>query len=236
MIDVVTDPEAVGRFAAQDFIELAWRTKGTFHVALSGGSTPPRLYKQLVALRDEVDWNRVVFWWGDERTVGPDHPDSNYGLAKRLLLDPLGIDPSRVHRLEGERDPEAAARDYEAALVQAVGSPPVIDYNLMGMGPDGHTASLFPGSPARTETARFVIGNPVERPLAGGKTTRLTLTFPALAAARHTRVLITGADKAKTVAAVQANPERFPIGKLTGADVRWIIDEPAASKLPPPPP
>jgi 6-phosphogluconolactonase len=232
MIDVVADPDAVGATAAQDFILLAARANGAFHVALSGGSTPPHLFAHLVARRSEVDWTRVVFWWGDERTVPPDHPDSNYGMAKRLLLDPLGIPPVQIHRMEGERDPEDAARDYEAAITMQLSSPPVLDYNLLGMGKDGHTASLFPGSPGLTERARWVIANHVDSPLAGGKTTRLTLTFPAIAAARHTRVLVTGDDKAATLAGVlEGPPGHYPSQEIAGSDVRWIVDEHAASKL-----
>ncbi len=232
MITTAPDPDAVALLAAQDFIELASRAPGSFHVALSGGSTPARLFAQLVARGDEVDWSRVDFWWGDERTVPPDHPDSNFGMANRLLLEPLGIAASRTHRMMGEREPEAAARDYEAALTAALGSPPVLDYNLLGMGSDGHTASLFPRSPGLAEESRYVIANPVDSPLAGGATTRLTLTFPAIAAARHTRVLVTGAGKAAALAGVlEGSPGSYPAQRIAGADVRWIVDTAAAARL-----
>jgi 6-phosphogluconolactonase len=164
--------------------------------------------------------------------VPSDHPDSNYGMAKRLLLDPLGIPAAQIHRMEGERDPDDAARDYEEQLVAALGPRPAFDYNLLGMGKDGHTASLFPRSAGLTETTRNVIANHVDSPLAGGKTTRLTLTFPAIAAARHTRVLVTGADKAATLAGVlDGPPGRYPAQQITGADVRWIVDAAAARQL-----
>ena len=233
-ITIVRDPDALARAAADEFIRLvsdAVRQRGVAHVALSGGSTPKAIFGVLAAMgRDALPWDQVELWWGDERTVPPDHKDSNYGMAKQYLLDPLKL--TRTHRMEGERDPEAAAKDYERAMVEALGSPPVLDYNMLGMGKDGHTASLFPGSPGLAEQKRFVIANPIDSPLANGKTTRITVTWPTIAAARHTRFLVGGADKADVLAGVlEGEPGHYPSQNVSGPDVRWFIDEAAAQKL-----
>ena len=227
------DPQQLASAAANDFVVLAReavRERGRFDVALSGGSTPKKMFEVLAKL--DAPWDRIHLWWGDERTVPPDHKDSNYGMAKQALIDRVPVPASNVLRMEGERDPEAAARDYEQKLLAALGTPPAFDLILLGMGPDGHTASLFPGSPGVTETKRYVIANPVDSPLAGGKTMRITLTFPAIAAARHTRFLVAGADKADTLAGVLEGPRgRYPSQLVTGADVQWLVDTAAASKL-----
>jgi 6-phosphogluconolactonase len=236
LVEVHHDIGALAEAAARDFLAIgrdAIAARGVFTVALSGGSTPKYMFAELVARgRDALAWDAVDFWWGDERTVPPDHPDSNYGMAAKLLLEPLGIARSHIHRMEGERDPVAAARDYEAQLCASLGMPPVFDFNLLGMGKDGHTASLFPGSPGLAEQTRFVIANPVDSPLTGGATTRITLTFPAIAASRHTRVLVAGTDKAPALAGVLDGPKgQYPSQLITGADVRWVVDADAAAQL-----
>lgn len=227
------DGDALARGAADDLAAIA-RTavdaRGVCHVALAGGSTPKRMFAELAARgRDALPWSRIELWFGDERTVGPDHPDSNYGMARATLIEPLGLDAARVHRVRGEDDPELAARDYERALVDALGTPPVLDLVLLGLGPDGHTASLFPATPALDETARWVVANPVDSPVAKGKTVRITLTVPAINAARHVRFVAGGADKAAILAAVlDGPPGRYPAQRIGGADVTWLIDAAAA--------
>jgi 6-phosphogluconolactonase len=233
-LTIVPDPDALARAAADELRNIvleAVRERGVCHVALSGGSTPKALFGVLATHgRDWMPWNDVVLWWGDERTVPPDHKDSNYGMAKQHLMAPLGL--TRAHRMEGEREPAEAASDYERVMTDALGTPPRLDYNLLGMGKDGHTASLFPGSPGLGETTRFVIANPIDSPLANGKTTRITITWPAIAAARHTRVLVAGADKADAFAGVhEGAPGTYPSQNISGPDVRWLVDEAAASKL-----
>ncbi|MEO8844039.1 MAG: 6-phosphogluconolactonase [Kofleriaceae bacterium] len=226
------DLEALSRAAADDFIELVKASTGTFHVALSGGSTPKKLFDVLALERAAVPWERVELWWGDERSVPPDHPDSNYGMTKQHLIDPLGLDPAHIHRLEGERPPIQAAADYERALVGALGAPPIFDLVWLGMGPDGHTASLFPNSPGVRDKTSYVIANACDSPLTKGPTTRLTITFPVIDAARHVRFLVGGADKADTLAQVQKGPnERYPSSLVTGVDTVWLIDEAAGAKL-----
>ncbi|HTR53618.1 MAG TPA: 6-phosphogluconolactonase [Kofleriaceae bacterium] len=228
------DVAALARAAADEFGEVARvaiAARGACHVALSGGSTPKTLFGVLAAQgRSALPWDRIELWWGDERCVPPDHKDSNYRMTRETLLAPLGL--TRVHRIEGERSPEAAASDYERALVGALGAPPVFDLVWLGMGPDGHTASLFPGSPAVAERQRYVVANPVDSPVAGGKTTRITLTLPAIDAARRVRFLVAGADKAARLHDVIDGPAgRFPAQLVRAADVAWLVDTAAAAQL-----
>jgi 6-phosphogluconolactonase len=157
-------------------------------------------------------------------------------MTRDALITPLSLDlsPGRVHRIHGEDAPETAANEYEKELVGSLGAPPVFDLALQGMGPDGHTASLFPHSPALTEKQRWVVANPVDSPLTKGKTTRITLTAPAINAARHIRFLVGGADKADSLAAVLQGPRdtaRYPSQLIAGADTVWLVDDAAASKL-----
>jgi 6-phosphogluconolactonase len=238
------DLDALSHAAADDLaavVRAAVTERGRCTLALSGGSTPRRLFALLAARGPSaLPWDRVDFWWGDERTVPPDHPDSNYRMARETLIDPLGpvaVPAAHVHRMAGERaDHDAAALDYERALVAALGTPPVLDYVLLGMGPDGHTASLFPGSPALDETARWVVANPVTSPLVHGTTTRLTLSAPAINAARFVRFLIAGADKAASLAQVlegPRDPHRYPSQLIapTRGDLVWLVDDAAAASL-----
>jgi len=227
------DLDALSRAAADDFTALVSSTDRTFHVALSGGSTPKKLFDELVRRgRAALPWDRIELWWGDERCVPPDHPDSNYGMTKQHLIDPLELDPARIHRLEGERAPIQAAADYERALVSALGAPPVFDLVWLGMGPDGHTASLFPHSAGVRDKTSYVIANAVDSPLTKGPATRLTITLPVIDAGHHVRFLVGGADKAETLAQVARGPsELYPSSLVTAADLVWFIDRAAGAKL-----
>ena len=239
-VRTLADLDALSRAAADElaaFARDAVATRGTCSVALSGGSTPRRLF-QLLAERGRaaLPWDDIELWWGDERAVPPDHADSNYRMAREALIEPLGIAASRVHRIAAERLADAAARAYEAELTRALGAPPVLDLVLLGMGPDGHTASLFPGSPALDETRRWVVDNPVTSPLVHGSATRITLTAPAINAARCVRFLVAGADKAAALAAVLQGPRaphRFPAQLIapTSGDLAWFVDAAAAGQL-----
>jgi 6-phosphogluconolactonase len=227
------DAGALAHAAADELLELAHACiaeRGVCHIALSGGSTPRRLFETLRTL--PMPWPSIELWFGDERTVPPDHADSNFRMANETLIAPLGL--TRVHRMRGEALPAAAAAAYETELIASVGTPPVLDIALQGMGPDGHTASLFPGSPALADTTHWVVANPVDSPLTGGVTTRITLTARAINVARHVRFLVTGAEKAATLAAVlegPRDPERFPAQLIEGADVVWYVDAAAAAQL-----
>jgi 6-phosphogluconolactonase len=235
------DLDAVSRAAADDLAALARvavAARATCNIALSGGQTPRRLFQRLAERgRAALPWDDIELWWSDERTVPPDHADSNYRIAREALIDPLGISPSHVHRMAGELpDHDAAARACEDELTSALGTPPVLDLVLLGLGPDGHTASLFPGSPALHATDRWVVANPVTSPLVHGTTTRLTLTAPAVNAARHVWFLVAGADKAAALAQVlegPRDPEHYPAQLIAPANgtLVWFVDEAAAAQL-----
>jgi len=241
MIQTYQDLDVLSHAAADDLIALVRASvadRGTCSIALSGGSTPQRLFR-LLAQRGPgaLPWEHVDLWWGDERTVPPDHADSNYRMAREALIEPLGLIQSHVHRIAGEvADHDASARAYSRELVTALGSPPTFDVVLLGLGPDGHTASLFPGSAALAETSRWVVANEVTSPLVHGTATRITLTAPAINAARHVRFLVSGADKATALAQVlegPREPERYPAQLIapTAGDLVWLIDRTAASLL-----
>ena len=186
-----------------------------------------------------LEWDRVEFFWGDERAVGPDHADSNYGAAAAALLRPLDIAAERVHRIEGELpDPEEAARRNQDELGRVFASspdglPPIFDLVLLGVGPDGHTASLFPYSQALTERKRWVVGHHVARL---GKA-RITMTPPILNRAAEVRLLVTGTDKAGVLREAllgPREPERLPVQLVAPAAGRlvWMLDRAAAAELP----
>jgi 6-phosphogluconolactonase len=230
-IQIFPDLDAIAEHQASELIELATTTR-PFHVALSGGSTPKRLFDILASRGRNPTWNHIHLWWGDERCVAPDHPESNYRMAKRHLIDPLGLAPEKIHRLIGDVDPIASAAAYQRELVAACGSPPAFDLVWLGMGSDGHTASLFPNSDGVAQATEFVIANRVESPLTHGHTTRLTITLPTIAAAHHVRFLVAGVDKANVLAHVRNGPQpAYPSSLVTGRDVQWLVDEAAASKL-----
>ena len=225
---VLPDPEAVARAAADAIaaaITGAVAARGEAHVALAGGTTPQRAHA-LLAGRAELPWERVSLYFGDERCVPPDHPDSNHLAAAGSLLDPLAgrLDPARVHRMRGEDpDRDAAARDADADL------PDRLDLLVLGLGPDGHTASLFPGSDALDEAVRRVV------PVFGPKPPpwRLTITPPVIAAARAVLVLATGAakaDAARRALTDPFDPRATPAALARGGT--WLLDAPAARLLP----
>jgi 6-phosphogluconolactonase len=230
--------EAAARLAAA--AGEAVEARGRFAIGLSGGSTPRVLYERLAtpAWRDRVPWSRSEIFWGDERSVPPEHPDSNYRLARTALLDPVGIPPERVHRMAGEAaDPRAAAAAYETEIARVLGgvpgeAPPAFDLVLLGLGPDGHTASLFPGTPALAERRRWAVENPVPRL----GTVRLTLTFPILNRARDILFLVAGADKAAVLREVlegPADPARLPAQgvRAEAGRLAWLVDRAAAAAL-----
>jgi 6-phosphogluconolactonase len=233
------DPAALMAAAAADFLALATRSiaeRGRFLVALSGGSTPRGMYERLAHLGSAtIDWSRVVFLWSDERSVPPDHPESNYRMVSEALLGPLHIPDGQVYRMRGEADDiEAAAREYERTLATLTGvhpghGVPQLDLVLLGLGADGHTASLFGDTVALDVRDRWVVRNYVARLT----TSRLTLTFPVILAAREIRVLVTGAEKSATLAAVLNggwDPDRLPAQRLANATghVAWLVDRAAA--------
>ncbi len=236
-VRVFPDLDALSRHAADLFCELsagAISARGAFRVALPGGSTPKRLYSLLASegYRRRVDWPRVECFFGDERCVPREHAGSNFRAAWEGLLSKVD---ARVHRVEGEREPEEAALRYETELREAFGpsGPPVFDLMLLGIGADGHTASLFPGSGALRETGRLSVAVRAEGP----GTWRVTLTLPVINAARSVVFLAAGALKAGAVGDVLAGNEksaRLPAALVRPAlgEALWLLDEAAASALP----
>jgi 6-phosphogluconolactonase len=223
-VDVVVaeDEEA----AAQSVAELLADAAGNgAEIALTGGSTPVRAYERAAGL--EPDWSRAGVWWGDERCVPPDDERSNFGLTKRALFDKLERQPGRVHRIRGEDEPQSAAASYEQALRETK-----LDLVLLGLGPDGHVASLFPHSPGLAEPERLVIA--AESKL-DPYVERVTMTPPALRAADRIVFLVTGEAKAEAVAAALAGPPDPAVpGSLVRAEsgqTLAIVDRKAASRL-----
>lgn len=201
---IVADPAAVATAAAERFLaaaEEAVQRRGRFIVSLAGGATPRALYTRLAAAahRDAVPWRKTIVFFGDERAVPPDHPESNYGMARQTLLEHVPIPPEQVHRILGEAaDPEHAAASYEAVLRETFpGEPaPRFDLVLLGIGADGHTASLFPGHSALEEEKRWVVVASAPKP----GPPRITLTLPALRAGRRILFLVTGEEKSAVFA------------------------------------
>jgi 6-phosphogluconolactonase len=238
---IADDLAGVARNGAELFVRLARAaaSRGRFSVVLSGGSTPRAMHALLVAppLRDEVDWATVRFYWGDDRCVAPDSPESNYRMARETLLDKLPTGPTQVHRIRTElADPAEAAALYEQELRDELnvqpGHLPRFDLVYLGMGDDGHTASLFPQTEALAVTDRLVVANYV--PKLG--VNRITLTAPVLNSAAQVAFLVAGPDKAPALAAVREgprDPERYPSQMIapTNGELWWFVDRAAASGL-----
>ena len=212
--------------------------RGRFSIALSGGSTPKSLYTLLATnARSSLPWDRMFFFFGDERHVPPTDPESNYRMADEAMLSKVPVPPNNVFRIEAENpDAGAAAEAYEQTLRKffalEVGQIPLFDLILLGMGPDGHTASLFPGTEGLREKSKLVVANWVEKL----KTHRITLTLPVLNAARCDAFLVSGTDKApvlKSVLEGDAPGEQYPAKLVRPAQGKliWLLDRAAASGL-----
>lgn len=208
--------------------------RGRFTIGLAGGATPATLYRALASgvFTRSIDWSRWHVFWGDERCVPPDDPDSNYGMAARTLLERVPIPEAQVHRIRGEDPPHTAADDYAAVLAEALAPDGRLDLVLLGIGDDGHIASLFPNTAALAETQRTVVSNWVPHLNAY----RITLTLPAINAARAVAVLAAGADKADAVRrALAPHPDDAtpPIALVTleNSPVVWYLTDNAAAGL-----
>jgi len=210
--------------------------QGRFAWALSGGSTPRGLFRLLAseAWRDRMPWPAIHFFWGDERHVPPDHPESNFRMAREAMLDAVPVPPENIHRIRAEEpDAQRAAAEYEATLRSFFNSVPEdwprFDLILLGLGQDGHTASLFPGSPAVHERERLVVAPWVE----SQRTFRITLTPPVLNHARRAIFLVAGEDKAEALHEViqgESDPDRYPAQVVKG-NCSWMVDRAAARLL-----
>jgi 6-phosphogluconolactonase len=240
-IRTLTTPQELFAAAAEEVVRIAKEAiseSGRFALALSGGSTPKSLYNLLATnAKNEMPWDRTYFFWSDERHVPPDNPESNYRMADETMLSKVPVAKANVLRIEAENpDASAAALAYEQALQKFFaiepGQVPKFDLILLGLGPDGHTASLFPGTAALQEKSRLVVSNWVAK----FNTDRLTFTLPLLNAAHNVMFLVSGTDKATALQAVlegDALGEQYPakLVKPTDGKLIWLIDRAAASGL-----
>ncbi len=231
---IFDDPKSLAEAAARDFAEraaAAISARGRFAAALAGGSTPKATYETLARdCADEIEWGKIHIFIGDERTVPPDHDDSNFRMANEALLARVPI--GSVHRMRGELDPEDAAREYEADLRNFFGDAPRFDLIHLGIGGDGHTASLFPRTEALDITDRLVVANPVEKL----GTVRLTLTAPVINASRAVVFLVAGEGKAEALAEIlegDAEARDYPSKLIQPGDggPEWMVDRSAAGLL-----
>lgn len=232
------DPEAVSLRAASiciDQAKIAVASKGRFTVAVSGGTTPLRLFELLGATyRKAVPWDLTDIFWVDERCVPQDNGDSNYKGAHEALLSRVDIPAANIHRIKGEMPPDEGAREYEEELLRCFGSAgfPAFDLVILGVGEDGHTASLFPNDPSLAERERFAIPVYVKRM----QSWRITLTLPVLNNASHILFLMTGPKKADIVKEILGNKEKsqkYPASLIqpVHGEVTWLIDREASSQL-----
>jgi 6-phosphogluconolactonase len=234
--DVAPEPDAMAERAASWLVGKALEAAEVFRLCLSGGSTPEALYRKLAApsFRDRFPWSRTHVFWGDERFVPTDSPLSNYRMARESLLDHVPIAPGAVHPIPTAHDSPAKAADaYERLLKTEYGADsldparPLFDVMLLGLGTDGHTASLFPDAKlALAERQRWVV------PVIGVKAEpRITLTYPALESSRHVAFLVSGADKAPILARLADGDPALPAARVKPAGDLWIFTDAAARGL-----
>jgi 6-phosphogluconolactonase len=235
-LKIVPDLAALNRAAAEEFVrcaKTAIRDHGRFAVALSGGNTPRSVYALLAEeYNSSLPWDRVFVFFGDERHVPPDHPDSNYRMANEALLTQVPIPPANVYRIQAELEADTAAMKCEQVMREFFhldkGQAPRFDLILLGMGEDGHTASLFPGTAALKETSRLVVANVVEKL----QTERITFTLPVLNAAAEVLVMIAGGNKAEVLRNIcRSSAPIYPIQLVQPANGRllWIVEQHAAA-------
>src|ERR1051326_4103920 len=235
MFEIFANSQELARGAAEYFVarsDEAVALKGFFTVALSGASPPQALY-QLLADADEpfhaqVPWSRTHFFWSDERHVPPDHPDSNYRMAHKAMLSRVPVPESNIHRIHSENpDANAAANEYEQTLLQLTKQTLLpLDLILLGLGPDGHTASIFPGSEVLHETKRLIAAPWVEK----FNSYRITMTLPLLNSGAVVLFLVSGAEKAGIVKEVLEGPKKYPAQFVqpTQGQLLWMLDKDAA--------
>lgn len=237
-LQIFAEPDALAAALADAFVDDARNAieqRGAFFVALAGGTTPKNAYHLLAQepRRSEVDWNNVFVYFGDERSVPPESDQSNYKMAADAFLRDVNVPADHVHRMRGEADPPAAAREYAELLIQTMGDQPHFDLVLLGMGADGHTASLFPGTDPLTDDERLVRAVWVEKM----STHRITVTPLVINNARHVVIATEGDSKAPALYAVREgpyDPRTHPIQIVAPVNGRlsWFVDRAAAARLP----
>jgi 6-phosphogluconolactonase len=236
-VQVLRDPDALAQALAELFITIgstAMADRGEFRVALSGGNTPRAAFELLGRdpRRTELSWSDVFIYFGDERCVPPTDEQSNYRMAQKAFLDAIGIPPANVHRVRGEIDPALAATEYASTVRANLGEPPIFDLVMLGLGPDGHTASLFPGTPPQTDNGALVRAVYAQSQMMW----RVTFTPELINAARTVVFAVQGDDKAAVLAKVLEgpyDPTTYPAQIVQPVQGRliWLVDELAAGML-----
>jgi 6-phosphogluconolactonase len=233
-IEVLPDPPALARRVAEWMTATALAAKGPFRVSLSGGSTPKALYGLLASdeFRGRFPWPSVSWYWGDERFVPHDHPDSNYRMTREAMLAKAPVPPENIHPVPADGTPEDAARRYERTLQDAYGAPildparPLFDITLLGLGPDGHTASLLPGEQVLDERQRWVAAVSHGRP-----EIRITMTYPVIESSRYVAFLVAGREKAAILRAIRGGGSAVPAARVRPVgELLWFVDRAAAGE------
>jgi len=233
-IEVLSDPAALARHVAEWMTAAALAANGPFRVSLSGGSTPKALYGLLASgeFSDRFPWRLVSWYWGDERFVPYDHPESNYRMTREAMLAKAPVPPENIHPVPANGTPEDAARRYEQTLQEAYGATaldpdrPLFDVTLLGLGPDGHTASLLPGDPVLEERKRWVavVAH-------GWPEVRITMTYPVIESSRRVAFLVSGQEKASILRAIRAGGSQLPAARVRPqGELFWFVDSAAAGE------
>lgn len=233
-IETLADPAALARHVAEWMTAAALAATGPFRVSLSGGSTPKALFALLAsdAFIGRFPWSRVSWYWGDERFVPYDHPESNYRMTREAMLSKAPVPPENIHPVPADGTPEAAALRYEQTLQAAYGAErldptrPLFDMTLLGLGPDGHTASLLPGEPVLDERTRWVAAVSHGRP-----EVRITMTYPVIESSRQVAFLVAGKEKATIFNSIRRGGSDVPAARVNPVgDLVWFVDRAAAGE------
>jgi 6-phosphogluconolactonase len=233
-VEIFADPLALAHHAAEWMTQAALAARGPFRISLSGGSTPKTLYELLASdeFRTRFPWPRVSWYWGDERFVPYDDPDSNYRMAREAMLAKAPAPPQNVHPIPTDGNPDDAARRYARTLQEAYGATslnpqrPLFDITLLGIGTDGHTASLLPGDPVLDERARWVAAVAHGRP-----EVRITMTYPAIDSSRRVAFLVAGAEKVGIFSAIRTGNSQVPAARVRPVgELFWFVDRAAAGE------
>ncbi len=234
-IVILKDPDAVAEYAANRFVSIskkAEQEKSIKHIALSGGSTPALLFKVLTTNKyiELINWQNIHLWWGDERAVGPDHPESNFGTAQNLLLSKIDIPLEDIHRIKSELEPDTAAKQYQQEMldnISPVNNVPAFDWTILGMGEDGHTASLFKiDGNFNTQSLTSVTAHPQS----GQK--RISLSKTTLCTSKHITFMVTGknkAEKIKEILGKEKTADDYPASLIRSNKGKtvWLLDKEA---------
>ncbi len=233
-IDVQPDSQALARHVAEWMTATATASTGTFRVSLSGGSTPKTLYGLLASppFRDRFPWQRTAWYWGDERFVPYDHPESNYRMTREAMLSKVPVPPENVHPVPFDGTADDAAARYAQTLQRAYGATtldparPLFDITLLGLGGDGHTASLLPGEPVLQERKRWAAAVSHGRP-----EVRITMTYPVIESSRHVAFLVAGKEKAAILQTIRAGGSNVPAARVKPVgELHWFVDRAAAGE------